>query len=89
MDFRQCVEGPTPRKAMMSISNHKLWVWLVQQTYCINSIKIFLYPIPIKFLYQTQSLLLNDWVLINVANKKETGYGFLTLNLFPFCMMPY
>lgn len=30
-----------------------------------------------KFLCQTQSFLLNDWVLINVANKKETGYGFL------------
>lgn len=42
-----------------------------------------------KFLCQTQSFLLNDWVLINVANKKETGYGFLIPNLFPFCMIPY
>lgn len=42
-----------------------------------------------EFLCQTQSFLLNDWVLINVANKKETGYGFLIPNLFPFCMIPY
>lgn len=51
--------------------------------------KFFMSHPRFEFLCQTQSFLLNDWVLINVANKKETGYGFLIPNLFPFCMIPY